>query len=153
MKKFYCLSDDSQNLFADIIQIWHPCGVANMVVYPEWALSPEGVARGWQCSRGVDYHVSNPAGMSYLFYYTEQHPPPPPPPLTPGHPKSMTSWNLQNSLRQCNFGAAGLPCWPCWDILHVFNLSFLNNLPSQLGWDFTFSPELRHSRKLYPTIR
>ena len=69
-----------------IIQIWHPCGVANMVVYPEWALSPEGVARGWQCSRGVDYHVSNPAGMSHLFYYTEQHPP-----LTPGH-------KLQNSL-------------------------------------------------------
>ena len=25
------------------------------------------------------------------------------------------------------------------DILHVFNLSFLNNLPPQLGWDFTFS--------------
>ena len=62
----------------DNIQIWHPCGVANMVVYPEWALSPEGVARGWQCSRGVDYHVSNPAGMSHLFYYTEQHPPSPP---------------------------------------------------------------------------
>ena len=132
------------------IQIWHPCGVANMVVYPEWALSPSGYALGWQCSRGVDYHVSNPAGMSHLFYYTEQHPPPP---LTPGHPKSMTSWNLQNSLGQCNFGAAGLPCWPCWDILHVFNLSFLNNLPPQLGWDFTFSPELRHSRKLFPTIR
>ena len=22
-----------------IIQIWHPCGVDNMIVYPEWALS------------------------------------------------------------------------------------------------------------------
>ena len=71
------------------IQIWHPCGVANMVVYPEWALSPEGVARGWQCSRGVDYHVSNPAGMSHLFYYTETTPPTP---LIPGHPKPMTSY-------------------------------------------------------------
>ena len=57
-----------------------------MFVYPEWALSPEGVARGWQCSRGVDYHVSNPVGMSHLFYYTEKHP------LTPGHPKSLTSY-------------------------------------------------------------
>ena len=41
-----------------------------MVVYPEWALSPEGVARGWQCSLGVDNHVSNPAGMSYLYSRT-----------------------------------------------------------------------------------
>ena len=24
-----------------IIQIWYPCGFANMIVYPEWALSPD----------------------------------------------------------------------------------------------------------------
>ena len=81
----------------------------------EWALSPEGVARGWQCSRGVDYHVGNPTEMSYLFYYTE-HPSP-----SPRHPISMTSWNLQNPLRQCNVGAAGLPCWPCWDVIFAYH--------------------------------
>ena len=40
-------------------------------------------------------------------------------PFTPGHPKSMTSLNLQNLLGQCNFGAAGLPCWPCWYVIFV----------------------------------
>ena len=54
-------------LFGIIKQMWHPCGVANMVVYPSWALSPSGYALGWQCSLGVDNHVSNPAGMSYLY--------------------------------------------------------------------------------------
>ena len=120
---------------ANIIQIWHPCGVANMIVYPSWAVSPSGYALGWQCSRGVDNHVGNPTGMSYLFYYTE-HPPP-----TLGHPKSMTSWNLQNSLEQCNFGAAGLPRWPCWDVLFVlsyrttYHLNWAENLLFSLNWD------------------
>ena len=59
-----------------IIQIWHRCGVANMIVYPKWALSPLGYALGWQCSQGVDYHVGNPTVMPYLFYYTEQPPSP-----------------------------------------------------------------------------
>ena len=63
-----------------------------MVVYPEWALSPEGVARGWQCSRGVDYHVSNPAGMSHLFYYTEQHPPPPSSPPRTQNPRQVETY-------------------------------------------------------------
>ena len=57
-------------LFGIIKQMWHPCGVANMVVYPSWALSPSGYALGWQCSLGVDNHVSNPAGMSYLYNST-----------------------------------------------------------------------------------
>ena len=42
----------------------------------------------WGCQHNCLPQVSNPTGMSYLFYYTKQ---PPPPPLTPGHPKSMTS--------------------------------------------------------------
>ena len=54
-------------LFSMIKQIWHPCGVGNMIVYPSLALSPEGVARGLQCSLGVDNHVGNPTGMSYLY--------------------------------------------------------------------------------------
>ena len=117
------------------IQIWHPCGVANMIVYPSWALSPLGYACGWQCSLGVDNHVGNPTGMSYFFYYTKQ------PPLTPGHPKPKTSWNLQNSLGQCNFRAAGLPCWPCWDVLFVlsyrttYNLNWVEILLFSLNWD------------------
>ena len=74
------------------IQIWHPCGFANMIVYPERELSPEGVALGWQCSRGVDYHVGKPTGMSYLFLLYQTTP------LTPGHLKSMTSCNLQTHL-------------------------------------------------------
>ena len=54
-------------LFGIIKQIWHPCGFANMIVYPSWALSPSGYALGWQCSLGVDNHVGKPTGMSYLY--------------------------------------------------------------------------------------
>ena len=61
------------------------------------------VTRGRQCSRGVDYHVGKPTGMSYLFYYTEQPP-------HPRAPKVHDKLKLTNSLGQCNIEAAGLPC-------------------------------------------
>ena len=54
-------------MFGIIKQIWYSCGVANMIVYPSWALSPKGVARKWQCSLGVDNRVGNPTGISYLY--------------------------------------------------------------------------------------
>ena len=133
----------------NIIQIWHPCGVANMVVYPEWALSPEGVARGWQCSRGVDYHVSNPAGMSHLFYYTEQHPPPPP----PSPPGTQNTWQVETYKTHLGSVISEEQVYRAdhvKDILHVFNLSFLNNLPPQLGWDFTFSPIIETLAQVVP---
>ena len=56
-----------------IIQIWHPCVVYNWNNSPERGLSPEGVARGRQSSRGGVIPVVHHTGMSYLFYYTEQH--------------------------------------------------------------------------------
>ena len=108
-----------------------------MMVYPEWALSPSGYALGWQYSRGVGYHVGNPTGVSYLFYYTEHHP------LTPRYPQYMTSWNLQNPLGQCNFGAAGLPRWPCWDVIFMYH----TEQPTiSTGLRLYFSPKLRQSR-------
>ena len=54
-------------LFGIIKQIWHPCRVANMIIYPSWALSPSGYALVWPYSRGVDNHVGNPTGISYLY--------------------------------------------------------------------------------------
>ena len=58
---------------AYIIQIWHPCVVYNRNNSPERGLSPEGVARGRQSSRGGVIPVEHHTGMSYLFYYTEQN--------------------------------------------------------------------------------
>ena len=36
-------------LWVSNIQMWYPCWFANMIVYPDWALSPEGVwsQLGW----------------------------------------------------------------------------------------------------------
>ena len=80
--KFHCLSGFCKfqldmdfgcrgwgGVFGIIKQIWHLCGVANMIVYPSWSLSPSGYALGWQCSLGVDNHVGNPTEMSYLYNY------------------------------------------------------------------------------------
>ena len=119
-----------------------------MVVYPEWALSPEGVARGWQCSRGVDYHVSNPAGMSHLFYYTEQHPPPPPPPPGTQNPWQVETYKThlgsviseQQVYRADHVGI----------ILHVFNLSFLNKPTTSTGLRFYFFPWIETLAQVVP---
>ena len=114
-----------------------------MIVYPKWELSPEGVARGWQYSRGVDYHVGNPTWMSYLFYYTK-HPP---------HPDTQNPWQVETY--KTHLGSA-IPEQQVYRADHAgMSYSFIipNNLSSQLGWDFTFFPKLRHSHMLFSTIR
>ena len=99
-----------------------------MIVYPEWALSPEGVARGWQCSRFI----------------------------IPNTPLTLGTQNpCQVETYKTHLGSE-ISEQQVYRADHA-GMSYLfiirNNLTSQLGWDFTLFPKLRHSHMLFSTIR
>ena len=47
------------------IQIGHPCGVASTIVYPEWALSSEGIAQS------SFIHITDLNNYHYSYYHSQ----------------------------------------------------------------------------------
>ena len=96
------------------IQIWHS---------PRVTMLTRGRLSRWKTHRDVIF---------VLLYRT---------PLPPGQPKSMANWNLQKSLGQFNIRVAGLPCWPCWDVVFVlsyrtnYHLNWVEVILFSLNWD------------------
>ena len=92
--------------------------------------------------------LATPQGCHICFIIPNNTPPPPPSP-----PGTQNTWQVETYKTHLGSVISEQQVYRAdhvKDILHVFNLSFLNNLPPQLGWDFTFSPIIETLAQVVP---